>query len=92
MRKVDIHEAQATLSQLIKVVEAGQDVVIARAGRPVVRLTRVRTCRRGIKLGTLQGMFKKVSPDFDAPLPFRCDPPLKVMGRSREFLMRTDAL
>lgn len=69
MRKVNIHEAKSTLSQLIEAVEGGQDVLIARAGRPVARLTRVPATRKGIKLGTLKGMFKKVSPDFDALLP-----------------------
>jgi prevent-host-death family protein len=69
MRKVNIHEAKTTLSQLIEAAENGEDVLIARAGRPVARLTRVRTGRSGIKLGTLKGMFKRVSRDFDAPLP-----------------------
>ena len=69
MRKVNIHEAKTTLSQLVEAAEAGEDVLIARAGRPVARLTRVRTGRKGIKLGTLKGMFKRVSSDFDAPLP-----------------------
>lgn len=69
MRKVNIHEAKSTLSQLVEAVEAGEDVLIARAGRPVARLTRVRMGRKGIKLGTLKGMFKRVSSDFDAPLP-----------------------
>ena len=69
MRKVNIHEAKSTLSQLVEAAENGEDILIARAGRPVARLTRVRVVRRGIKLGTLKGMFKKVSPDFDAPLP-----------------------
>jgi prevent-host-death family protein len=69
VRKVNIHEAKSTLSQLIEAVEGGQDVLITRAGRPVARLTRVRANRKGIKLGTLKGMFKRVSPDFDAPLP-----------------------
>jgi len=69
MRKVNIHEAKTTLSQLIEAAENGEDVLIARAGRPVARLTRVRTGRKGIKLGTLKGMFKKVSAEFDAPLP-----------------------
>jgi prevent-host-death family protein len=69
MRKVNIHEAKTTLSQLIEAAENGEDVLIARAGRPVARLTRVRTGRKGIKLGTLKVMFKKVSAEFDAPLP-----------------------
>jgi prevent-host-death family protein len=65
MRKVNIHEAKTTLSQLVEAAEAGEDVLIARAGRPVARLTRVRSGRRGIKLGTLKGMFKRISRDFD---------------------------
>jgi prevent-host-death family protein len=69
MRKVNIHEAKTTLSQLVEAAEAGEDVLIARAGRPVARLTRVRAGRGGIKLGTLKGMFKHVRRDFDAPLP-----------------------
>ena len=68
MRKVNIHEAKTTLSQLVEAAEGGEDVLIARAGKPVARLTRVRT-GRGIKLGTLKGMFKRVAQDFDAPLP-----------------------
>jgi len=68
MRKVNIHEAKTTLSQLIEAAENGEDVLIARAGRAVARLTRVNG-RRGIKLGALKGTFKRVSPDFDAPLP-----------------------
>ena len=69
MRKVNIHEAKSTLSQLVEAVEGGEDVLIARAGRPVARLTRASTGRKGIKLGTLKGMFKRVRADFDAPLP-----------------------
>ena len=69
MRKVNIHEAKTTLSQLIEVAESGEDVVIARAGRAVARLTRIDARRAGIKLGTFKGAFKRVSKDFDAPLP-----------------------
>lgn len=69
MRKVNIHEAKTTLSQLVEAVEAGENVIIARAGRPVAQLTRIPAVRTGIKLGTLKGMFKRVSADFDAPLP-----------------------
>ncbi|RYF00205.1 MAG: type II toxin-antitoxin system Phd/YefM family antitoxin [Oxalobacteraceae bacterium] len=38
MRQVNIHEAKTRLSELIAAVEAGEEVVIARAGKPVVRL------------------------------------------------------
>jgi len=69
MRKVNIHEAKTTLSQLVEAAEGGEDVLIARAGRPVARLTRARIGRGGIKLGTLKGTFRRVARDFDAPLP-----------------------
>ena len=69
MRKVNIHEAKTTLSQLVEAAESGEDILIARAGRPVARLTRVRVARAGIKLGTMKGTFKRVSRDFDKPLP-----------------------
>ncbi|HEX7221734.1 MAG TPA: type II toxin-antitoxin system prevent-host-death family antitoxin [Candidatus Limnocylindrales bacterium] len=35
---VNIHEAKTHLSRLVERVEAGEEVVIARAGRPVARL------------------------------------------------------
>jgi prevent-host-death family protein len=55
MRKVNIHEAKTTLSQLIEAVESGERVVLARAGKPVAELVRVRGRPRGIRLGTLRG-------------------------------------
>jgi prevent-host-death family protein len=69
MRKVNIHQAKTTLSQLVEAAESGEDILIARAGRPVARLVSARPLRKGIKFGTLKGMFKKVSKDFDEPLP-----------------------
>ncbi len=54
MRKVNIHEAKTTLSQLVEAAEAGEKVVLARAGKPVVELVRLRK-KKGIKLGGLEG-------------------------------------
>ena len=68
MRTVNIHEAKTQLSKLIKAVENGEDVVIARANRPVVRLTRLLSPPAPRRLGTLVGKFC-VPDDFDAPLP-----------------------
>jgi prevent-host-death family protein len=56
MRKVNIHEAKTNLSQLVEAAEAGEKVVLARAGKPVAELVRIRA-RRGIRLGVLKGMF-----------------------------------
>ena len=55
MRQVNIHEAKTTLSQLVEAVEAGERVVIARAGKPVVELVRLREAMPGIRLGGLRG-------------------------------------
>ena len=65
MLTLNVHEAKTQLSKLLEAAEAGEDVVIARAGTPVVRLVPVRQARR--KLGLMQGRFK-VPEDFDAPL------------------------
>lgn len=67
MRKVNIHEAKTTLSRLVDAVEAGEEVILARAGRPVARITRVPS-RRGIRLGTGKGLVRSIAKDFDKPL------------------------
>lgn len=38
-KQVNVAEAKATLSQLLEEAAAGEDVVIARAGKPLARLT-----------------------------------------------------
>lgn len=38
VRTVNVHEAKTHLSRLLEAVENGEDIVIARAGRPVARL------------------------------------------------------
>ncbi len=53
---VDVYEAKTTLSELLKQVEAGEDVVIARAGKPVVRLVPVER-----RVGTRPGRAAKAA-------------------------------
>jgi prevent-host-death family protein len=43
MKQVNVHEAKTHLSRLLEEVEAGEDVVIARNGRPVARVVPFRT-------------------------------------------------
>ncbi len=69
MRQVNMHQAKTALSQLVSAAEAGEVVVIARYGRPVVQLLPVRSKGKGIRFGTLKGMFRRVAKNFDAPLP-----------------------
>lgn len=65
---VNIFEAKTNLSKLIEFVEQGQDVVIARAGKPVARLTRLEPSRKRIQYGALKGKIW-IADDFDDPLP-----------------------
>jgi prevent-host-death family protein len=69
VRQVNMHEAKTHLSELVEAAEAGEVVVIARHGHPAVRLESLKRKRKGIRLGTLKGMFSSISKDFDAPLP-----------------------
>lgn len=67
MRKVNIHEAKTRLSQLVEAVENGEEIVLARAGRPVARIAKLQA-RRGVRFGLMKGKFKKIARDFDRPL------------------------
>ena len=68
MTVVNIYDAKTQLSKLIEEAAAGNDVVIARGGKPVARLTRLGPSKRKLKFGVLKGKIK-VSADFDTPLP-----------------------
>ncbi len=65
----NMHEAKSNLSRLVERVEAGEEIVIARSGKPVARLVPVRGENR---MGELLGIWKGkiwMSDDFDEPLP-----------------------
>jgi prevent-host-death family protein len=66
-RKVNIYDAKTRLSQLVDEAAAGRDVVIARAGRPVARLTRLLETGGKRRLGVLNGRFR-IPDDFNRPL------------------------
>ncbi len=68
MLTVDVDEAQSQLSRLLAAVEAGGEVVITRAGKPVARLVGLASAAPRRRLGTLAGRYL-VPEDFDAPLP-----------------------
>jgi len=67
MRKVNIHEAKTTLSRLVEAAEAGEEILLARAGRPVARLVPLHAGPR-IRLGLGRGIVARVKPGFDRPL------------------------
>ena len=64
---INMHEAKSDLSRLVERALAGEDVVIARAGVPVVRLVPVAKTGQRV-LGQWRGKVK-LAEDFDAPLP-----------------------
>lgn len=65
MKVNTISEAKAQLSSLVERALAGEEVIIARAGRPVVKLVRHTPGAEGRKPGTLKGKIK-MSKDYDA--------------------------
>ena len=65
--QMNVSEAKAKLSELVAAAERGEEVVIARGGRPVVRL--VPAAAAGIRLGLLEGVVPPESvPDFLEPM------------------------
>ncbi|HOW54112.1 MAG TPA: type II toxin-antitoxin system Phd/YefM family antitoxin [Syntrophorhabdaceae bacterium] len=66
--KVNVHDAKTRLSELLSRVESGEEIIIARAGRPVARLVPVREKARERIAGTAKGKVK-IGKDFEKPLP-----------------------
>jgi prevent-host-death family protein len=64
MRRVNVHEAKTELSKLLEAVEAGERIVIARAGKPVAILSAYKTARRRRVLGQFRGQ-GRLADDFD---------------------------
>ena len=67
METVNIHQAKTQLSRLVERASAGEEIIIARAGKPVARLAPLER-RAPRRLGLLKGRIW-ISEDFDAPLP-----------------------
>ena len=61
---MNVHEAKTQLSRLLEEVEAGERVVIARAGEPVAVLSPYREAVRPRRLGLFAGQ-AVIHPDFD---------------------------
>ncbi len=61
-----MHEAKSQLSRLGKAAWEGEDVVIAKAGEPYLRLEPDREQKVRRKLGGLEGQIW-IAPDFDEP-------------------------
>ena len=64
---VNVHEAKTHLSRLLTRVAGGEDIIIAKAGKPVARLVPIAPLDRR-SLGEDRGQVY-IADDFDAPLP-----------------------
>jgi prevent-host-death family protein len=67
---VNIHQAKTHLSKLLERVTLGEEVVIAKAGRPIARIVPFRKEKRKRLIGAAKGKFT-VPNDIEAPLPKR---------------------
>jgi antitoxin (DNA-binding transcriptional repressor) of toxin-antitoxin stability system len=65
--QVNIHEAKTHLSELLQRVINGEEVIIAKAGKPVARLARIQPEPLPRAPGSDAGQVA-IAPDFDAPL------------------------
>ncbi len=70
---VNVHEAKTHLSRLLERVERGEEIVIARAGKPVAKLVPIEPSSRRGMWGKYKGQIW-MSDDFDAPLPWQIFP------------------
>jgi prevent-host-death family protein len=68
MTQVNIHDAKTHLSKLIERASKGEEVIIARAGKPVARLTAIEPLENGRRFGALKGR-ATVDERFFEPLP-----------------------
>ena len=67
-KPVNIHEAKTHFSRLVERASKGEEIIIARAGRPLARLMPLASPTRPRRPGLLKGRIR-ISKNFDAHLP-----------------------
>lgn len=65
---VNIHEAKTHFSKLVERVRQGEEITIAKGGRPVARLVPIKAEKLRREPGSARGSVR-ISADFDKPLP-----------------------
>jgi prevent-host-death family protein len=63
--QVNIHEAKTHLSRLVERAAAGEEIVVAKAGKPMAKLVRYEDAKAPRQLGGLEGRIW-IADDFDA--------------------------
>jgi prevent-host-death family protein len=68
MKPVNIHEAKTHLSRLVERAAAGEEIIIAKSGKPVAKLVPLREDLTPRVFGAMRGQIW-IADDFDDPLP-----------------------
>lgn len=68
MAKVNLYDAKTNLSELVEQAAAGEEIIIAKAGRPRARLVPLECLEVDRRPGRARGRIH-IAADFDAPLP-----------------------
>ena len=68
MHQVNIHEAKTQLSKLIQEALNGEEVIIAKGNKPLIRLDVLPGARKQRRLDGRKDMVQMIADDFDAPL------------------------
>ena len=68
MNQVNIHQAKTQFSRLVERVAAGEEIIIAKSGKPIARLVPYAPKRAVRRPGAMRGKIR-IKKDFDAPLP-----------------------
>ena len=68
MTVVNLHAAKTHLSRLVDAASNGEEIIIAKAGKPIAKLVALDQRREQRVLGVLAGELE-IPDDFDAPLP-----------------------
>jgi prevent-host-death family protein len=68
MQTVNIHEAKTQFSRLVDAAAGGEEIIIAKAGKPAARLVPMERAKVTRRFGGLKGKVH-IADDFDAPLP-----------------------
>lgn len=65
--EIAVAEAKSHLSELIRAVAEGEQVVITRSGKPVAQLVAPPTSTRVVRFGMMRGKIR-MSPGWDDPI------------------------
>jgi len=68
MLTVNIHDAKTQFSRLVDAAAGGEEIIIAKAGKPTARLVAMERMKVTRRFGALKGQIR-IADDFDAPLP-----------------------